>query len=183
MKITRLIEKPEQPTSKLAVVGIYGFHNTQLLKSCLKEVVEREVKTQGEIQITGVLQMMVDRGSTMVPHRVGGWYDCGKLETLLKTNRHLLKGFDQTYEFGDSVIIAPSYVAPTAKVSQSVIGPYVSVGDQAEVVQSVVHNTIIGEQAEVRRCLLENSMIGNAASVNGKFDHLNVGDFSEIGYQ
>jgi len=182
-KITRLVEKPKQPTSKLAVVGTYGITNTRLLKSCLEEVVSGETTATGEIQMTNALQLMVDRGSMMIPHIVRGWYDCGKLETLLSTNRHLLDGFNEVRELGDSVVIAPSFISPTARVVRSVIGPYVSVGDRARVVESVVHNAIIGEGAEVRRCLLENSMIGNAASVVGTFKHLNVGDFSEIGYE
>lgn len=181
-RITRLIEKPEQPTSKLAVVGIYGFWNTGLLKSCLAEVVAHGLTTHGEIQVTDALQLMVERGSTMVPHSVPGWFDCGKLETLLETNRHLLRGYDKPYERGDALVIAPSYIAPTARISHSVIGPYVSVGDRAQVSESVLRDSIIGEGAEVRQCLLEKSMIGNAAMVTGGFEHLNVGDFSEIGY-
>jgi len=181
-QITRLIEKPEAPTSKLAVVGIYGITSTRLMKSCLEEVVTKEKTASGEIQMTDALQLMVERGSTMLPHPVRGWYDCGKLETLLLTNRHLLEGSDETGEPDESVVIAPSYISPTAEIVRSVIGPYVSVGDRARVIESVMHDTIIGEGAEVRRCLLENSMIGNAASVTGTFKHVSVGDSSEIGY-
>ena len=182
-RIVRLMEKPKHPTSKLAVVGIYGFWNTGLLKSCLEEVVANGMTAQGEIQITDALQMMVDQGSMMIPQLVSGWYDCGKLDTLLETNRYLLKGFNKSYERGDAMVIAPSYIAPTARISRAVIGPYVSVGDRAQVSESIVRDAIIGEAAEVRRCLLEKSMIGNAAIVTGAFAHLNVGDFSEIGYQ
>jgi glucose-1-phosphate thymidylyltransferase len=180
-RITRLEEKPAEPSSNLAVVGIYGFTNTKLLKECLDEVVRREVTTRGEIQITSALQMMVDHGSVMVPHVVRGWYDCGKLETLLETNRHLLKSSKRHYEIADSVVIPPSYVSPSAKISRSVIGPYVSVGDHAHVIQSVIQNSIIGVAAEVKQCVMKSSMIGNAATVSGTFTHLNVGDFSEIG--
>lgn len=182
-KITRLVEKPKQPISKLAIVGIYGITSTKLLQECLLEIVGNGPTTRGEIQITDALQLMVERGSVMVPHTVRGWFDCGKLETLLSTNRHLLEGFKGTRKLADSVVIAPSYIAPTAEVVHSVIGPYASVGDRAHVVDSVVRDAIVGEKARVSRMLLENSMIGNAARVAGTFNHLNVGDFSEIGYQ
>jgi len=181
-QISRLVEKPTEPTSNLAAVGIYGFTNTDLLKECLGEVVRREAKTRGEIQITDALQMMVEHGSVMVPHTVRGWYDCGKLETLLQTNRHLLEDSKKTYEIADSVVIPPSYISPSAEISHSVIGPFVSVGDNAHVVQSVVQNSIIGVGAHVKQCVLDSSMIGNAATVTGTFKHLNVGDFSEVGY-
>jgi len=152
------------------------------LKECLGEVVKRGTKTRGEIQITDALQMMVDHGSFMVPHTVRGWYDCGKLETLLETNRHLLENSKKVYEIAGSVIIPPAYISPSAKISQSVIGPYVSVGDDADVGQSIVQNSIIGVGAQVKQCILDGSMIGNAATVTGTFKHLNVGDFSEVGY-
>jgi glucose-1-phosphate thymidylyltransferase len=77
----------------------------------------------------------------------------------------------------------PSYLAPTAVVEHSVIGPYASIGEGARVVDSVIRDAIVGEKAQVSRLLLKNSIIGNAAKVSGTFNHLNVGDFSEIGYR
>lgn len=180
-RITRLVEKPREPQSKLAVVGIYGITNTKLLQECLAEIVDNGTTARGEIQITDALQLMVERGSEMIPHTVRGWFDCGKLESLLSTNRHLLEGFDDTCKMTDSIVIPPSYIAPTAEVVRSVIGPYVSVGDRARVTDSVVRDAIVGEKARVSRMLLERSMIGNAAKVSGSFNHINVGDFSEIG--
>jgi len=181
-RISRLVEKPDTPSSNLAVVGIYGITNTGLLKKCLNEVVQRGSTTRGEIQITDALQMMVDHGSVMVPHTVRGWFDCGKLETLLQTNRHLLENSKKVYDIDGAVIIPPSYVSPSARISGSVIGPYVSVGDEARVSQSVIQNSIIGVGADIKQCVLESSMIGNAATVTGTFKHLNVGDFSEVGF-
>ncbi len=182
-KIVKIVEKPAEPKSSLAVVGIYGFDDVVPLKTALAEVVANETRTRGEIQITDALQLMIDRGAIMEPHTVGGWFDCGKLETLLETNRHLLAGFDTINGSEDSVIIPPAYISPTAEINRSVIGPYVSVGDGARVIESIVRDSIIGEKAKVRNCLLEKSMIGNRATVTGKLDHLNVGDLSEIGYR
>lgn len=182
-RIVRLIEKPDKPISTLAVVGIYGITSVGLLQECLGEIVERGLTTRGEIQVTDALQLMIDRGSVMLPHRVGGWFDCGTVETLLATNRHLLEGFAETPQPSGSVVIAPSFIAPTAEVIRSVVGPYAAIGEGARIVESIVRDSIIGENARISRVLLENSMIGNAGKIIGTFDHFNVGDYSEIGYQ
>ncbi|MEW5874154.1 MAG: sugar phosphate nucleotidyltransferase [Candidatus Zixiibacteriota bacterium] len=179
--IRRLVEKPADPPSNLAVVGLYGINSTALLRECLREVVTRDQRARGELQMTDALQLMVERGSRMHARTVDGWYDCGKLETLLLTNRHLLEQMQKVYQLPDSVVINPSYVAPSAKVERCIIGPYVSIGDRAEVSESILVNTIVSNDAEVRRCVLEDSMIGSNAAVSGHVQRLNVGDSSEIG--
>jgi glucose-1-phosphate thymidylyltransferase len=178
--ITRLIEKPEHPTSTLAVVGLYHIHNTPLLRACLDEVVQKDIRTKGEYQLTDVLQMMIDRGERMETFPVEGWYDCGKPETLLSTNKALLeKG--STFHAMEGVIIAePVYIAPTAVLCNCVIGPNTTVGDGAEISESVIRNSIIGSQSRVSKVLLENSIIGNGAFVRGSYKRFNVGDASEL---
>lgn len=180
-RITRLVEKPREPVSTLAVVGIYGITSIGLLQECLGEIVDGNSTTRGEIQITDALQSMVERGATMVPQRVSGWFDCGTVETLLATNRHLLEGVADTRQPAGSIVFPPSYISPTAEVVRSIIGPYAAVGDGARIIESIVRDAIIGEHAQVSRMLLENSMIGNAAVVTGTFDQINVGDYAEIG--
>ncbi len=181
--ITRLIEKPERPTSNLAVVGLYHIHNTPLLRSCLEEVVSRDIRTKGEYQLTDVLQMMIDRGERMETFPVEGWYDCGKPETLLSTNQALLEK-QSTFRPMESVVIAePVFIAPTAVLCNCVIGPNTTVGDGAEISEAVIRNSIIGSQSRVSRVLLENSIIGNGALVRGSFKRFNVGDASELEFE
>ena len=179
--IKHLVEKPETPASKQAVVGLYGIKSTSLLRQCLNDVVARNRTVAGELQVTDALQLMVDRGSRMAAVNVDGWYDCGELETLLLTNRHLLQTCGQQVTVPGSVVIPPSYVAPTARIEQSVIGPYASIGDRAVVRQSIIMNSIVSEGAEMRHCVLADSMIGSHASVVGRVERLNIGDSSEIG--
>lgn len=181
--ITRLVEKPEHPTSNLAVVGLYHIHNTPLLSSCLDEVVKRDIRTKGEYQLTDVLQMMIDRGERMEVFPVEGWYDCGKRETLLSTNRALLEKQSTSRPMKGVVINEPVYVAPTAVLHDCVIGPNTTVADGAEISEAVVRNSIIGSQARVSRVLVENSIIGNGALVKGSYKRLNVGDASELEFQ
>ena len=125
---------------------------------------------------------MIESGTRFVGYPVDGWYDCGKRETLIATNRYLLEKNQPTQTRNGSVIIAPSFIAPTATVESSIIGPFVSISDRAVVQNSIIRNSIIGYEAEVRNALLTDSLIGHRAVVFGDFRALNVGDSSEIGY-
>jgi len=181
--IRRLVEKPEIPPSHQAVVGLYGIKNTGLLRECLDIVVTRNQSVAGELQVTDALQLMVDRGSRMAAITVDGWYDCGKLETLLLTNRHLLDQRAQRVTLEGSLVIPPSFVSPTARVEHSIVGPYASIGDRAEICEAIVMNSIVSEGANIRRCVVEDSMIGSNATVVGAVEHLNIGDSSEVGFE
>jgi glucose-1-phosphate thymidylyltransferase len=178
--ITKLVEKPEQPVSNLAVVGLYYLRNPRLLVSCLEELVARDLRTKGEYQLTDALQLMIDRGEQMRTFPVEGWYDCGKPETLLSTNQSLLEKNSTARTIEGVVINAPVYIAPTAQLHNCVVGPYATVGDYAEVTESVVRDSIISERARVSRVLLDHSIIGNDSVVTGGFKRLNVGGSSEI---
>jgi len=178
----RLVEKPEKPTSHHAIVGIYYIKSTALFKECLKKVVTEGIKTRGEYQLTDALQLMIDKGTGFSVFNVEGWYDCGKVETLLETNRHLLSKFKKAKKIAGSVLIPPLFVSKKAKIFNSVIGPYVSVADNAVVRNTIIRNSIINQGAEVNFCLLDSSLIGVSASVHGTFHRLNVGDSSEVGF-
>lgn len=180
--ITKLVEKPSTPVSNNALVGMYHIKNPDLLKLCLEELIQHDIKTAGEYQLTDALQLMINKGEKFTTFPVEGWYDCGKPVTLLSTNRFLLEKFHTSRKLVDSVIISPVYIAPNAVVQRSVIGPYTTVADGASVIDSVVRDTIISDGASVSSSLLEKSIIGNNAIVKGMFSTLNVGNSSEIKY-
>jgi len=180
--ITRLVEKPEHPVSNLAVVGIYYIRAAALLKECLNTLIDDNIKTRGEYQLTDALQMMIERGEKMTVFTVDGWFDCGKSETLLSTNRHLLGQEGLSRKIPDSVIIPPVYISPTAEVTQSVVGPYATIADGAIIHQSIVRNSIIDDKAQVSKALLDNSIVGSNAIIKGSFRRINAGDSSEIDF-
>jgi glucose-1-phosphate thymidylyltransferase len=178
--ITRLVEKPEKPASTLALVGLYYVRNGRDLASSLEQLVAGDIRTRGEYQLTDALQLMLTRGEPMRTFDVEGWYDCGKPETLLATNRALLEKRSCPRTIEGVVIQEPVCIAATAELSGCVIGPHTTVGDHAVIRDSVVRNSIVGDRAQVHRAILENSIIGNTAVVNGTYKRLNVGDSSEI---
>lgn len=180
--ITKLVEKPENPKSRLAVVGLYYIRRTALLTECLNQLIGNDVRTRGEYQLTDALQMMIDRGERMRTFMVEGWFDCGKPETLLSTNRALLEKRSVSRKIEGVVMVEPVYVAPSASLSRCVVGPYTTVGDNAIISESVVRNSIISEDAQVHKALLDNSIVGNGSIVKGSYKRINVGGSSEIDF-
>jgi glucose-1-phosphate thymidylyltransferase len=180
--ISKLIEKPEHPTTNLAVVGLYYIANPTLLVSCLNELVEKDLRTKGEYQLTDALQLMIERGEKMTTFMVEGWYDCGKPETLLSTNRALLEKKSTSRHIPGVVVNEPVYIASTAKLTNCVVGPFTTVGDNAVISDSVIRNSIISEDAQVHKALLDNSIVGNGSIVRGTYKRMNVGGSSEIDF-
>jgi len=178
-----LIEKPEIPKSNLAIVGLYWIRNPKLLENCIEELFKSDKRTKGEYQLTDALQLMLQNGEKIKTFNVEGWYDCGKPETLLGTNRHLLEKI-QNCHFMDGVVINPPvFISEKAKIGRSVIGPFATIADDAVVEDSIIKNSIISEGAQVYRALIEDSLIGNNAIVEGNFKQINIGDSSEIKFQ
>jgi glucose-1-phosphate thymidylyltransferase len=89
--VTRLVEKPDQPQSNLAIIGLYYISTVAGLRKHLDRMIASNQKNHGEFQLTDALQAMIEDGVRFVPYSVDGWYDCGECETLINTNRHLLE--------------------------------------------------------------------------------------------
>jgi len=180
-RVVRLVEKPDEPTSNLALVGIYYLTQPGLLYRALERVIEEGRKVKGEYQLTDGLQIMVQEGAELTTFEVETWHDCGNPDTLLETNRVLLErspGWAGPFE--GSIIRPPVAIDPSAVVRASIIGPYVSIGAGAVIAHSIVSDRIIGEGARVDGVLLRHSLVGEEARVQGSASRLNIGDHSEI---
>lgn len=181
-RIVNLVEKPERPRSNLAVVGIYHMKDSKVLFNTLEEIIGQDRRTRGEFQLTDALNDMIVKGIELRVFRIEGWFDCGKPETLLSANRALLELDGGQTEVPGNIIFNPVYIAVSASVQDSIIGPYVSIAERSVVRRSIIKNSIIGESATVEDVLLDASLVGDNAVVKGSFKHLNVGDSSEINF-
>jgi len=180
--LEKLVEKPDQPVSKLALVGLYYIVNGPLLFECLETNVREGRLTRGEVQLTDALDLLIQRGEELRPFPVEGWYDCGKTETLLETNRALLDQLAKPVCREGVVVLPPVALDLTADVAEAVIGPHVTIGPGARVRRAVVRNSIVNDGATVEDILLEGSVVGENAVVRGAYQRLNVGDSSEVEY-
>jgi len=178
--IIRLIEKPTDPPSNLAMVGLYYINDSRMLFDTLQEQIDKDIRNHGEYQITDALQMMIERGAEFSPFAIHQWFDCGKPETLLETNRQLLEGRGDTPSIEGSIVVAPAAIDPAARIVGSIIGPYVSIAADAVVEGSIVRDSVIDRGARVQNCMLESSIVGAQATIQGGFKALNIGDSSEV---
>jgi glucose-1-phosphate thymidylyltransferase len=180
--IKTLIEKPQTLVSNLALVGLYYISNSDVLIKSLNELVKKDMRTKGELQLTDALQIMIDMGEKITTFPVEGWYDCGKPETLLSTNQYLLDLKSVSKHFDNVVINHPVFIADDAQIENSVIGPYTTVDKGAKISECIIRNSIIGSKAIVSKIMLEDSLIGNNSVINGSLHKLNSGDSSELDF-
>lgn len=181
-RVSKLVEKPDNPTSNLAIVGLYYVKSPKKLHAALQEVIDKNIKTKGEYQLTDALQLMLNRGEVITFFEIDGWYDCGKAETLLETNRHLLKKTNHYKKRDNVVIVPPVYIADSARISNAVIGPNATIDSDVSVTDSLVRDSIIGSGASIQNSLLEGSIVGQNAQLRGSFKRVNAGDSTEIDF-
>jgi glucose-1-phosphate thymidylyltransferase len=179
--MTKIIEKPTTPISKRANIGLYYIRNWKLLYEGIAHTLTRP-KNKGEYYLTDAFQYMIDKGAKIRVIDVEGWYDAGKLDTLLDTNRVMLEkghGRSMTAPSG-STIREPVYIEDNVTLTNSVIGPNVSLGAGSVVEDSTLSDTIVGSKAQIRACMLTNSLLGDEVVVEGVTGELTVGDHAEI---
>jgi glucose-1-phosphate thymidylyltransferase len=179
--MTQIIEKPSTPISKRANIGLYYVRNWQLLFEGIDHVMTRP-KNKGEYYLTDAFQYMIDRGAKIRVVDVEGWYDAGKLDTLLETNRAMLdKGHARKPALDASAtIVEPVYVEDGVTITNSTVGPNVSILAGSSVEGSTLRDTIVGAGTTIVRSSVANSLIGDHVVLDGFTGELTAGDHSEI---
>ncbi len=176
-RIVGLEEKPDDPKSNLALIGLYYFKESNLLKETLQKHIDSGKLTSGEIQFTDALQGMLSNGIEFAPYELHQWYDCGTRKTLLETNKVYLKSTAVAdIDLPGTEIVPPVYISKTALVSNSKIGPNVSIGEKVIVENSELSNSIISDEAKIKNSKLHNSIIGRKAQVENVEQELDIGD-------
>ena len=201
-EVTQLVEKPEEPKSDLALVGVYLFDPT------IHEAVAAIVPSpRGELEITDAIQWLID-SNYRVRHEVleGWWKDTGKLEPLLEGNRlvldmlepQVLGTVDESSTLNGLVVVeegavvvnstinGPAIIGQRSRIANSVIGPYASIYFDCEVVDSEITDSVILEESRVLGIeLLSRSLVGKEVEVRrspgtSAATHLMIGDHSVV---
>ncbi len=179
--VTRLVEKPKEYISNLAVVGVYYLRDWQMLLRAIEDQMTNDQPLKGEYFIADALQKMINWGARLEARPVSVWEDCGQRDAILKCNRYLLsKQPLQEYSVSNSTVVPPVNIAPSARVINSVVGPYVTIGENARVEGCVLEDCIINEGAMLRHVVLKDSLVGSNATVREAPQRLDVGDCSEV---
>lgn len=173
----RIVEKPDEPISRLANIGLYYVRDHRLLFEGIDRTLQADPYL-GEYFLTDALQYMIDNGSKIRVLEVEGWYDCGKPETLLETNLHLLKTgrARRPRDLGDNKIIDPVRIEDGAELTGSTVGPNVSIGGGSRIHASTLRDCIVGEDAVIEDSVLHDSLIGASAEVSGFRGRALLGD-------
>lgn len=186
--VTRLVEKPRIPKSNMAIVGLYKIDEVSELLHAIDYLLQHEKRTYGEFQLTDALQIMVERGICIKTLPVDNWFDCGRKEVLLETNAMLLN--QRSYNnhrsplppSENTIFLEPIAIGENCNISNSIIGPHVTIGDNVTIQHSIVQDSIIGNFAALDEVVLKHSVIGSDASVRGMNLSLNIGDNTEINF-
>lgn len=178
--VKKIIEKPDDVSNNLAVVGFYYFKSAEDLLAAIEEQMARDLQLKGEYYLADAINILLERDLKMRTEKVGVWLDAGTPDALLDTNHYLLENGSANNETASSregvVIVPPVFVHPSARVSNSIIGPYVSIGAGCRVESSILRDSILEEEARVRDVILERSLIGRRADIQRRAGMINAGD-------
>lgn len=185
-KIKALEEKPKIPRSNLAMVGIYKINRVPGFLNALEQTVAKGFEKEHEIHLTDVLSKMISQGSNIKTFEVDNWFDCGQIDVLLETNATFLDregyaSFDLP-SFYNSIIIHPVSIGENCDISNSIIGPHATIGDNVTINGAIIKNSIIGDYSTIKEIILRKSVVGNDASISGFRQSLNIGDNTEIDF-
>ncbi len=182
--INGFVEKPVNPVSKLAIIGIYYFRDGEYLLENLKYLTDNNIVKGGEYQLTDALQNMMADGTRFTTGAVNEWLDCGNKDATVHTNQRILQISKNEYTLPecikstDSLVINPCFIGKNVEIKNSVIGPNVSIGDNTKIEDSVIKNSIIQESTQIRKAVISNSMIGSYVSYEGKDIDSSIGDYT-----
>jgi glucose-1-phosphate thymidylyltransferase len=205
-KVVRLEEKPKAPRSDLALVGVYMF--TPAIFEAVNAI---KPSARGELEITDAIQYLIDKGATVSPHIVSGWWkDTGKLEDMLEANRLILETLDRRIEGSvlgqsqidgkvvvergavveDSVVRGPVVIGRDAKIIRAYVGPFTSIDAGVTIRDSEIEHSIVLAGSEVLdlKSRVEDSLIGRNCHIHRRpimprALRFMIGDNSEVGVQ
>lgn len=177
----RIVEKPSEPISRLANIGVYYIRDHEQLFEGIRHVMQQPPKL-GEYFLTDAFQWMIDRGAKILTAEVETWWDCGKSETLLETNaRVLAAGSARPPEAGADVAVTGDVcVGPDVTFEDADIGPNVSIGRGSMIRRSHLVDCIVGENARLEDCDLRSSLIGDEVEATGLRGTVFLGDHAQV---
>jgi glucose-1-phosphate thymidylyltransferase len=199
--VVKLVEKPKIPPSNLAIVGVYVFSN-----KIHKAIENIKPSWRGELEITDAIQEMIKQGCKVKAERLDTWWlDTGKKDDILFANAKILDEYVKQEIKGEieeskvegrvaiqngakiinSTVRGPAIIGENCIIQDSFIGPYTSVGNNTQIVESSIEYSVIMENTVIKNVeRLEESLIGRNAKIIRNQRHktlkLHIGDYSEV---
>jgi glucose-1-phosphate thymidylyltransferase len=179
--MTRIVEKPAEPISKLANIGLYYIRDVEALWRGIDHTLASP-PVKGEFFLTDAFQWMIDHGRRILTAEVGGWYDCGKVDMFVETNEVLLRqGAARRPPLPpDVTVLEPVLIEDGVAIARSTIGPNVTVERGTAIADSTVSHALVGRDCRISGSALTHSMLGQRVTVAGFRGSLSVTDDSEV---
>lgn len=205
-RVVRVVEKPKEPVSNLALIGVYFFD-----KNVHQAVKSINPSARGELEITDAIQWMIDKGYKVGAEVIGGWWkDTGKPDDILEANRLILEDIDRDVsgakvvdetsqisgrvkigkgsEIINSKIVGPVIIGNKVKVVDSYIGPFTSLSDEVEIKKTEIEYSVVLENTEIenikgrmQRCLIGKGVkIYHSKDLPRVYEFI-IGDHSKVG--
>lgn len=181
-KITDFVEKPSEPISNLAIIGVYYFKRGEELMKEIQYLLDNNVTGHGdEYQLTDALDRLLKNGNVFKKATVDEWLDCGTLPAWLDTSAEILKKENHRFDkYENTTIHPPVYFGDGVQISDSEIGPNVSVEAGTVIKNSTITNSIIQSNAHLEGCKLNRSTVGNYAEAHDADGEIHIGDHSIV---
>ena len=182
--INKFVEKPSKFVSSEAIIGIYYFNNSALLKEKLEYIIDNNIVKSGEYQLTDALQMLLDDKLQFASHPISVWLDCGNKDLVINTMKYVVKNFVKNVinydNFLNCRIIEPVYIGKNVNISNSIIGPNVTIEDNTKIDRSLISNTIIFTNSVLESVNIDNSIVGSNVEIHFKPLNVAIGDYSQV---
>ncbi len=162
--VSKLVEKPPAFDGNEAIAGVYYIKHGAKLRAALEAITDRPLEGR-EYQLTDALQYMIEDGSVFGTFKVGEYFDCGRLSTILDSNRRLVEKYADS-KFNASLkqveVTEPRVISTDALITNSTIGPYVSIGSNVVISDCHLKNTIVSQSTKLVNIKAENSIVANS---------------------
>jgi len=183
-RITHFVEKPSEPISNHAIIGVYYFKKGEDLRAELEHIVENDIKSsRGEYELTAAIDALLDKGNIFRPATVDAWLDCGTLQSWIDTTTDVLKIEDISSSYPETegvTIHEPVFIGEGVTLKNCEIGPNVSIEKGAVVEDSTLTDTILNEHAHVRQSTLSKSTVGAHTIITNTNGEIHIGDHSRV---
>lgn len=186
-QITDFVEKPSEPISNLAIIGVYYFKEAADLKREIEYLLDNEVRGHGgEFQLTDALDRLLKDNKVFRKATVDEWLDCGTLPAWRETSGVIVEkeatDIDES-RFTDTTIHQPVYIGEDVELEGCEIGPYASIGAGCKLKNSSVKNSLIQVETTLDGCRIEDSTIGKHVELRDVDQQVHLGDHSKVGVE